>query len=316
MQKLPDLKDIELVSTKESLSTFSNLQKTENILKRLLINIEAFKQIESDNIQLRDMLLKNQNQLKQEYKKKLEALAYLIKEKESGKDNAKENAIKQYKTFAEKLVRKMLIESERSLLVQKKYAELYLLSKKLNEDNKRLKELFLRHKEILKSEVDNKIKTSVSNLKSLVEAKHKGLLKEHEEMKIELDKKVVIEKKRNEFLTKKYASLLMGFGKLEKDYAKIEALNHKLIQRLAFLEKKSMANESVVIARTEIMKGFFDKKLREMAKMQIDKEIDYKTKIDSLSKDLAKYYTELKKSKQRYYFREKELKEKLKEILN
>jgi flagellar biosynthesis regulator FlbT len=68
--------------------------------------------------------------------------------------------------------------------------------------------------------------------------------------------------------------------------------------------------------RTQLIKQEFEKKLKQIVKQQLDKEIEYKSKIDSLGQDLKRYYEGLKKSKEKYYLREKELKEKLKEILN
>ena len=82
------------------------------------------------------------------------------------------------------------------------------------------------------------------------------------------------------------------------------------------MQKKSIANENVLSARTEMIKAFFTNRLKEMAKLQINKEIDYRARIESLSRDLTKYYEELKSSKQKYFSREKIIKEKIKEIFD
>ena len=48
MSKLPNLKDIETVSETIEFGVESHLDNTENVLKRLMINIQAFKKIEQE----------------------------------------------------------------------------------------------------------------------------------------------------------------------------------------------------------------------------------------------------------------------------
>jgi hypothetical protein len=191
--------------------------------------------------------------------------------------------------------------------------------KKIEEDSIRLRNILLKNQVLLKKDFAQKLMNISAETKQkerLAKIAHKSLLKETEEMKLELNKQLTIEKQKNTFLQEKLAKTVQAFKKLDDDYKKIQRLNQKSIERLIFLEKKSLANQEVLEAKTEMMTLAFEKKMGELAKQHLDKEIDYKSRIDSLNKDLAKYYAELKKSKQKYYMREKELKEKLKEFLN
>jgi hypothetical protein len=317
MQKLPDFREISISS--EEVSSSSDMAKTEEILKRLLINIEAFKKIENENIRLRKTLLENQNILKGAYKQKLEELSYAVKEKDSLKQKIKAELLSKYRSYLEKLTKETITAKEENNLLRKKYKELFILSKKTAEDNKVLKTVLQQNRELFKMEFERKLRQLTKEVKDkqlLAEASHKSLIKEHEETKIELSKKHVLEKEKNAFLVKKYDQVASLLEAREKEFKKMQLLNQKLIQRLAFLEKKSLANEEVLEARTSLISSAFEKKLKEVIKIQVDKEVDYKAKIESLTKDLAKYYNALKDSKSRYYKRERELKEKLKEFLN
>jgi hypothetical protein len=317
MKKLPDFEEIRLIPEKVPTSVNASLDSTENVLKRLLLNIEAFKKIENENTKLRDIILKNQSILKQDYKKKLDTVTYALKEKDALTGSIKKDLFQKYKRYADLLTRQTLNEREKNNLLKKKYMELILVAKKISDDNKNLRLIILHNQDILKNEFEKRLKHLDEELKGkqLVETvSHKALIKEHEDAKLELKRLLFIEKKRKDILEKKNKDILLAMGKAFDEAKRLQSLNRKLIQRLAFLEKKSLANEQVLYAETELIKKAFENKLKEVIKLQLSKEIDYKAKIDSLSKDLAKYYEELKTSKVKYYNREKDIKEKIKAI--
>lgn len=318
MKKLPDLDNLGLVSEKESLDISKDLNNTEEILKRLLINIEAFKKIEFDNLRLRDSLLKNQSDLKSGFKKKLDAMSFAMKEKDMLTDKVKQNILSEYKSYSEKLTKAVLDERAKYNFAKKKYAELYLIAKKLAEDNKKIKLVLLTKEDVLKrlnTEKEHFAK-SAREKDAALGFNFRKLVKSHELTKMKLGQKLIIEQKKNIFLKNKYLSVTEALAKIDSDYRNLQKINEKLIKKLSYLEKESLANQDILKAKTESLKRLFTEKLKEIAKLQLNKEIDYKTRIESLNKDLAKYYDELKESKLKYYVREKKLKEKLKEILS
>ncbi len=323
MKKLPEYNDIGIERNKD-ISTFTSpahkeLVSTENILKRLLINIEAFKRIEQENSLIKKELIQNQFVLKREYKRKLDELNYVIKEKNNIETKVKTELLIKYKKYLENLSREIIKQKQENNVFRKKYKELFDISRKTSDDNKKLRLILLHNKDLIKLEFQRKLKQIMkehSDNKTLSAAKHKMLLKEYENRKLDMTEKLESEKQKNEFLIQRYGKIKTLLEQREKEYKTLINLNKKIIQRLAFLEKNSLGNEQVLEARTQVIKQAFEDKLKEITKIQITKEVDYKAKISSLMEDLAKYYDELKESKRKYYTREKELKEKLKEILN
>ncbi len=296
MSNLPNLKDIET-----------------------MINIQAFKKIEQENNKLKQMILENQKLIKQDFKKKLEEISQSSKEKEDVVKKNQQVLVKQFKVFIEKLNRKIIREIEKNNLLRKKYYEIYQISKKLYQDNTKIKITLLKNNDVLKKRFEGKfkeIKTSLVDKQKTTETRHKTLLKKHEEIKLELNKKIVLEKSRNVTLEKKYKELISASEKILQDNKKLQTMNKKMLSALSFFEKRSVANQKVLEDQAKLIQQGFENKLKKITKLQLSKEIEYKTKIGSLTNDLKKYYDELRKSKQKYYKREKELKEKLKEILD
>ena len=319
MSKLPNLEDIETVSENEIFSVEGHLDNTEQVLKRLMINIQAFKKIEQENKKLKQMILENQKLIKQDFKKKLEEVAQTSKGK---KDVVKKNQqilVKQFKVFIEKLNRKIIREIEKNNLLRKKYYEIYQIAKKLYHDNTKIKITLLKNNGVLRKKFEDKfkeIKTSLVDKQKVSDGRHKTLLKKHEEIKLELNKKLVLEKSRNVTIEKKYKELVNASEKILEDNKKLQTMNKKMLHALSYFEKRSVANQKVLEGQAKLIRKDFENKLKKITKLQLNKEIEYKTRIDSLTKDLEKYYDELRKSKQKYYLREKELKEKLKDILS
>lgn len=296
----------------------NKLMNTEAILKKLLINIEAFKKIEQENNELKKQLIANQNLLKFDYKRKFSELNKLLKEKEDIKEKVKTELLLKYRSYLEKITKEFLRLKQENVLLKKKYFDIYELVKKTNEENKKLRIVLINNRNLARIEFEKKLfkilKEHKDN-KTLLEAKHKSILKEYETHKLELKEKYEIEKQKNISLYEKYEKLRTLFEKREAEFKKIILLNKKLLKRVEYLEKNSLGNENVLKARTELIKKAFEDKLKEVVKENLGKEIEYKAKINSLMEDLTKYYEELKQSKLKYYKREKEIKEKLKELI-
>lgn len=318
MVKLPDLEDLRLVSEGESSDISRDLNNTEQILKRLLINIEAFKRIEIDNMRLRSSLLTNHSSLKSEFKNKLDMMSAALKEKEAAGKKIKESIQSQYKKFSETLTKVALEEKQKNDILRKRYSELYLVTKKLSNENKNLKAVLMHNEGFLKrlNEEKERFVSATKEKTSMLDLSHKKLLRTHEETKIKLSQKLQIETRKNEFLKSKYIAASEALSKLDSGYRQLQKFNEKIMTRLNYLEKLSLANQDVLRSKNESMRSAFTEKLKGMARLQLNREVEYKAKIESLSKDLANYYEDLKKSKLRYYEREKRLKEKLKEILD
>jgi hypothetical protein len=236
MLKLPNIKELEIISEKRASSVNRNLATTESILKRLLINIEAFKKIELENKKLRHEILVNQTILKKDFNEKLKVLSSSFKEKE---DLTKENLkklLREFKLFIDKLNKKIVRETEKNKFLRKKYLSLYNLAERLDKENKKLKFVLLKKDLFLKQNLNKNLKyldKTIKNKQKIIETRHKSLLKQHEEIKLELNKRLTVEKNKNELLSKKYENLLMRLKEIQKDNLKLQKFNKKILQRLA-----------------------------------------------------------------------------------
>jgi hypothetical protein len=296
----------------------SGFDNREGILKRLLSNIEAFKRIEKENRALQAALLKKEAYKRDDSSRRLLQEAVNAGKREAQTKKLAKDAIDRLMKANEFLGKELALERKRNAFLSKKYLELSTMAKQLNYDNKLMK-AFLMKTNSQKEKVSQRLANITEKLEekhALVKISYKNLLREHELTKLDTEKNILIEKKKNEFLEKKYTGLVEAFERAKNDYSRTRKMNEALIQKLKILQEKSLANEKVLSARTEMIKVFFENKLKEMAKLQINKEIDYRARIESLSRDMVKYYNELKSSKQKYFTREKEIKEKIKEIFD
>ncbi len=294
------------------------LDNTEEILKRLLINIEAFKRLERNNQKLQQILLSEEAAKKADYRIRVEQAVAEAGKKESETKKVAKEAIDKFRKANEFLVRELETVQRKNSFLSKKYIELSNLAKKLNYDNKLMKSVLMKNNSE-KNTMNEKVLFFTKKLEEkheLSKLSYKNLVKEHELSRLELERKFSVEKKRADFHDNREKALIDAFDKAKNDYNRSRKINEALLPKILMLQKESLANEKVLNARTELIKNFFEKKLKELAKTHIDKEIDYKTRIESMSKDLAKYYEELKNSKQKYFMREKEIREKIKKIFD
>ena len=170
----------------------------------------------------------------------------------------------------------------------------------------------------LKKNFEKKLGVINDNLK-LQHASHKSILKQHESDKIDLKKELEVQKQKNAFLVNKYHNLLNLSKNIEEQNQKIKNLNNKLVQKIDYLDKNTLGNEKKLEEKTRAMKKELETKLKQITKQFLDKEIEYKARIDSLNIDLMKYFKELKDLRIKYHNKEKEvyeIKVRIKEKLN
>ncbi|NTV24016.1 MAG: hypothetical protein HGA85_06640 [Nanoarchaeota archaeon] len=318
MPQLPDINEVETVVENQESNINVKLYQTEDLLKRLFTNIEAFKRIELENDKLRRNILENQAILKQEYKRKLNEVTDTKRAQEQIEAGRKEDLLKNYKDLVAKLTVKLVDERKKSQLVVNKYQELIYLSKNIDEENKRLKQTLIENHDLLKADYEKRRKAVelAAKLGQIeLSSRHRGLLKETEEARLDLLRKLELEKNRNALLQSKgkelFTELSTKIQEIEKAQLQVKALQEKIL----FLEKKSIANEDILKARQRVVEQEFESKLKLVAKQHLESEVESKAKIDSLTKDLTRYMSELKDEKLKYFSREKELKEKISKLI-
>ena len=101
---------------------------------------------------------------------------------------------------------------------------------------------------------------------------------------------------------------------IEKKNSELMQINKKLILKIDHINHTSIGNKRILDLKLNSMRKELENKLRDITKQHIDKEIESKATIESLKKDLSRYYSELKILKEKYYKRELELKEKIKQL--
>src|SRR3989344_1198828 len=114
MHELPKIEELERATANQSVSAIKDLENTENILKRLFLNIEAFKKIEQENLKLRDVLLKNHSELSSNYKNKIRRLTSALEDKELIAKNSHMSLLKQHEEIKLELNKRLAIEKQKN----------------------------------------------------------------------------------------------------------------------------------------------------------------------------------------------------------
>jgi len=293
------------------------LSSTEHILKRLLINVEAFKKIEQENKLLQKELVENQELIKSRYYDDLQS----IKEKEKKRqDLFKENylsLVKRFKAFTDKLNNKIEKEHYFSEQLIKRHKQIILLNKRLFLENKKLKYILKKNDNELKNKVGSKFKEIAGHIKSREEEhnkRHTTLIESYEKDKLEIVNKYEIEKKRTTFLQNKLDLSEEEKERFLSENNELRRVLKESYEKIKTYEKNSITNKEKLEERTSAVKDAFNKKLEEITKEYLDKEIEYRAEIDSLKKDLAKYYEDLKDFKEKYRLREQRLKDSIEKM--
>ena len=170
----------------------------------------------------------------------------------------------------------------------------------------------------MRSEVEERIKTIIEHIKDkelAADVGRKKLMREYEKRKLDLKQVAALEQERAKFFKQKYDSLKAHSSGLVEEKQKLEELSKAMFAQIKAMQASGIVNEQKLEQKTDEKKSLYKKKIKEIIKSFIDKEVEYKSRIRSLNDDLKKYITETKFYKERYYARELELKEKIGEVL-
>lgn len=301
---LPNPEEIELIVKNPN-------NKNNVVLERILSNIKSIKQIEQQNIELKKRFVEGQKQINN---KKIDDLIEILNQKELRFREFHKNILEDYKKFKENTERLLGFEKEKNTLLLNKYKELILYAEKIKKENNYLKTSSLKTKFLLKKDFEKKI-NKILDEHELYKNTHKNIVKEHEEFKLNIKKQQELDRNKAEFLAKKNQELLFMNEEIEKKNKNLVEINKRLLLKINQLNHTSIGNKNILDSKINSMRKELEDKLRELTKQHIDKEIEYRATIDSLKKDLSRYYSELKSLKEKYFLREKELKEKIKNLI-
>lgn len=278
-----------------------------NLLNQVLRNLDSIKKLENDNKKLQELILKSQDS--KILKKKVDDLLYLLGEKDKNLRIIEEKIKNEHGRIIFELKKRYDDEKEANSRLQKK---ILLLSKYVNE-NKRLKVYISKLQFIMKKEYEKKL-DDLNDGFLIYKEKHKSILKDAEEHKLGFRKNLEIERKRNEELAEINRSLYSRIKELESKNEKLTEMNKKIFYDYTAIKEVRSNKEKEIEERKKSVETSAKNKVNEIAKEFLEKEIEYRARIESLNNDLKSYIGQLNDIKSKYYRREKELKEKFKEL--
>lgn len=278
-----------------------------NLLNQVLRNLDSIKKLENDNKKLQELILKSQDS--KILKKKVDDLLYLLGEKDKNLRIIEEKIKNEHGRIIFELKKRYDDEKEANSRLQKK---ILLLSKYVNE-NKRLKVYISKLQFIMKKEYEKKL-NDLNDGFLIYKEKHKSILKDAEEHKLGFRKNLEIERKRNEELAEINRSLYSRIKELESKNEKLTEMNKKIFYDYTAIKEVRSNKEKEIEERKKSVETSAKNKVNEIAKEFLEKEIEYRARIESLNNDLKSYIEQLNDIKSKYYRREKELKEKFKEL--
>ncbi|MBT3721058.1 hypothetical protein HN789_07480 [archaeon] len=302
--KLPEYDKLEFIT--------SNPNNNQALLSKIYKNIKSIKRIEQENLDLKKHLIEHKTNLNE---KKFQDLINILNHKEKKFQEFHKKIILDYNTFKQGINHLLILEKQKYKKLESKHTELLIFTKKIKDENKNIKEQHIRIKYGLKKDFEKRVNKLLDEHK-LKQRSHKNILKEVETFKLDKNKQTEILKDKVMFLARKNNDLRVTNVDSIKDNQKLKALNNKLVFKINELNSRSLGNKHVLEKKVQVLRSELENKLREITKQHISKEIEYKSKIDSLQKDLSRYYSELKSVKLKYVKREKELKEKISNLLN
>ncbi|MCM2324903.1 MAG: hypothetical protein NDI94_00425, partial [Candidatus Woesearchaeota archaeon] len=274
----------------------------------ILNNYEEIKKLEQDNKKLKAMILKAQDSAV--LKNKINDLIHLLDEKDLQFTRLQEKIRIDYGKVISILTKKLDYEREKNKRMPFFENQIEALKK----ENKALRMQELRTQFLLKKSFQKKLLEVNNNYKIHTE-KHRLTIKEFEELKLENKKNIEIEKQRNLAIIARNKNLNEMVMKAEEDNKRLRELTIQQSRKIEDMHKFTLANKNVLNQKISEIKQEAENKVKKIAKEFLDREIEYKTRIESLNKDLGRYLHELKEVKEKYYQRELELKEKFRNIL-
>ncbi len=277
------------------------------ILKSILDNLNNIKKLEQDNLRLKEILLKSRGTINESLKKKIQSLLLVIKKKEAEFEEYKKKLAQDYKKLALNFNRLLLKEKKKNIALKALVPEI----KKLRLENENLRKKQAELKFLLKKEFEKKL-SEISNEFRINKAKHKTILKEYEDHKLKLKARLEKQKSKNKELIEKYNSIASRLKNAELENRRLREIIKNLENKINELTKKD--NKEKLNKKISEVKAVFEARLLALSKEFLEKEIGYKARIKSLNSELKKYFSELEKTKAKYYKREEELKNKIKSL--
>ncbi len=278
-----------------------------NLLNQVLRNLDSIKKLENDNKKLQELILKSQDS--QILKKKVDDLLYLLGEKDKNLKIIEEKIKNEHARIIFELKKRYDEEKEANSRLKK---QILLLSKYANE-NKRLKVYISKLQFIMKKEYEKKL-DDLNGSFLVYKEKHKSILKEAEEHKLGFRKNLEVERKKNEELAGVNRSLYSRIREIEAQNEKLTEMNKKIFYDYTTIKEVKSNKEKEIEEKKKNVETSAKNKVNEIAKEFLEKEIEYRARIESLNSDLKIYIAQLNEIKSKYYRREKELKEKFKEL--
>ncbi len=301
--KLPDLEETEIIV--DSPNNSNN-----KLLSQILNNVESIKNIEKENAELKKRLLENRDKINE---RKVEELIKVLNYKEKKYKEFHNNILEHYEKVKKNTNKTIKLEKHRYETLEKKYKELLIYANKIKQEKDYLKTTSIKTKFLMKKNFEKKIKKILGEYE-LHKKTHKDIIREHEDFKINMKNQHMLQIKKSEFLAKKNSELIEMNKELEKEKLRFMETNKKLLFKLNEINKSSIGNKKVLNNKIESMRKELEEKLKDLTKQHLDKEIEYRATIDSLKKDLSKYYSELRNLREKYNRREKELRGKIKQF--
>mgnify|MGYP003971589847 FL=1 len=299
----------------EKLKNNSNNESEDIILTKLVNNLGSIHTLEEENNKLKKVLIDNQNQIRHDYKNKIKTLIDIVKTRENEFSQLRQTIMDNYNKFVTNFNKKLRIEKNKNLNLKSKINTVLPKLLRLEKENKELKVNQIKTKFLLKKNYEKQVFGLNKNLR-IEQANHKHLAKFHEKTKLGLKNQLETQIQQNIELKKTTSELINRLQIAEKKNKNIINHNKLLIGKINYLENNTLANEKELEKRFKTIKDKFEDKLKVSLKEFLDKEIEYKTRIDSLQNDLKKYIFEIKDIRQNYYNKENKLKQKVSELFS
>jgi CII-binding regulator of phage lambda lysogenization HflD len=277
------------------------------LIAQVLGNLKSIKALEEENKKLQGLILKSKDS--DVFKKKAEDLLYLLEEKDKKFQALQEKLAFEYKNALLFLKEKLEKEKEGNARLAERILQLEAAAK----EHASQRMYYTKLKFLMKKEYEKKIEEMGANF-HVYKEKHKSIIKDYENSKLDSKKMLELSKGKIHEQHEAIQRLLEKIQYLESENDRLNESNKRLATDMIDLNSRSIANVNelkVVKARLE---EDAKKKLNEAMKDFLEREIGYKAIIDSKNQDLRKHIEDLNSFKERYYRREKQLKEKISEL--
>ncbi|MFH2020812.1 MAG: hypothetical protein ABIJ34_05325 [archaeon] len=298
----PTLKEIEIIED-------NSRKEKDEYSKRILANLQKIRQLDEDNKQLRVMFLKNKEAVKRINEQKIESLVKIL--------NHKEVQFKEYQSKIKHDFDRIIGILSAKLEQEQKRAEYYKgftsAMKTLQRENTELKSELVKVKFLMKKDFEKKI-LGITDIMKLEQHKGRNILKEYETKKLGFQEEIETEKQKNTKLLMRIKEMQDNAIGIAEENSRLSKIAEDMTKKLQYISSHSLGNEKILHDKINLMRKELEDKVKDIAKLYLDKEIEYKARVDSLTLDMKRYYEELRLLKEKYYSREQKLKEKISQL--